>query len=119
MLWSSLTRPVLSKAEAGTFAMKLIVEPGEKVLGAGQNWSNVLEIESVTVARSAFVGTRVVLTVGATWRKPSQDTKKNVLSRMMGPPRVGPYWFRCSVYFVPPSLFLKKSAPSIFELLQY
>ena len=50
-----------------------------------------LLIGSVTWARSAAVGTRVELTVGFTWRKPSQEAKKKVLFLRMGPPNVAPY----------------------------
>src|SRR5205814_2401196 len=99
-------RPVLSNVEAPTFEMKLIVEPG--VFGSGQNFSSAREMGSVTVARSAAVGTRVELTVGFTWRKPSHDAKKNVLSLRIGPPPAAPNWFRCSVFFVPPNRFVKK-----------
>src|SRR6185369_831419 len=108
--------PELSKVLAATLARKL-VEPAP--LGEGQNLSSVFEMGSVTVARSASVGTRVALTVGFTWRKPSQDPKKNVLSLRMGPPKVAPYWLRCSVFLVPLSLFVKKSAASKLELRRY
>src|SRR6266404_4091564 len=99
--------------------MKLMVAPGREVLGAGQNCSSALEMGSVTEARSASVGTRVVLTVGDTWRKPSHDTKKKVLSLRIGPPKVAPYWFRCRGFLVPPNLLVKKSAASMFELRKY
>src|SRR5262249_47440971 len=90
-VWSILIRPVLSNVEAPTLAMSLIVEPGCEVLGAGQNWSSAWEMGSVTCARSAAVGTRVELTVGLTWRKPSQDAKKKVLFLRIGPPNAAPY----------------------------
>src|SRR5258708_1967292 len=86
-LWSILISSVLSKVEAPTLAMKLMVEPGVAEFAAGQNWRSAFEIGSVTWARSASVGTRVELTVGFTWRKRSQEPKKNVLSRRIGPPR--------------------------------
>ena len=60
------TRPVLSNVEAETLAMKLVVEPACPLLGAGQNGSNAFEMGSVTVARSAAVGTLVLLGVGFT-----------------------------------------------------
>src|ERR1700688_169441 len=96
-----------------------MVDPGIEVLGFGQNCSNAFEMGSVTVARSAAVGTRVELTVGLTWRKPSQDAKKNVLFFFTGPPSAVPYWLRCSGLFVPPSLLVKKSAASKSELRKY
>ena len=71
--------------------MKLFVTPGRCAFGAGQNCSKAFEIGSVTVARSASVGTRVELTVGLTWRNPSHEPKKNVLSLRIGPPNVTPY----------------------------
>src|SRR5258706_3217330 len=37
----------------------------------------------------------------------------------MGPPRVAPYWLRCSGFFVPPFLLVKKSAASSTELRRY
>src|SRR6267378_1414566 len=100
--------------------MKLLVPAGAlRFVGSGQNCSKDFEMGSVTVARSASVGTRVELTVGFTWRKPSQDPKKNVLSLRMGPPKVAPYWLRCSVFLAPLSLLVKKSAASILELRRY
>ena len=51
--------------------MKLL-DPDDGVkFGAGQNCSKDWEMGSLTAARSAAVGTRVLLTVGAIWRKPS------------------------------------------------
>src|SRR3979490_2437478 len=94
-----------------------MVAPG--ALGDGQNGRTALEIGSVTAARSAAVGTRVELTVGFTWRKPSQEAKKNVLSRRIGPPGPAPSWFRCSVFLVPRSRLVKKSAASRSELRRY
>src|SRR5215813_5290205 len=111
-LWSTLPRYVLSNVVERTFQMKLLVWPARCALGAGQNCSRLLEIGSVTVARSASVGTRVELTCGDTWRKPSHDPKKNVLFLTMGPPSVAPYWLRCSGFFLAPALFVKKSAAS-------
>src|ERR1700731_2191802 len=96
-----------------------MVDPGFEVLGSGQNCKIAFEMGSVTVARSATVGTRVELTVGLTCRKPSQEAKKNVLFFFMGPPSAVPYWLRCNVLFVPPSLLVKKSAASRSELRKY
>src|ERR1051326_3714327 len=96
--------------------MKLLVPEAGTKFGLGQNCSSAFEIGSVTVARSAAVGTRVVLTCGATWRKPSQEAKKNVWLRHTVPPNVAPYWFRCSGFFRPLFLFVKKSAASILAL---
>ena len=48
---------------------------------------------SECLAGRSAVGTVVVLVPGTTLRKPSYPTKKNVLSRMMGPPSVAPNRF--------------------------
>src|SRR5919197_5694043 len=96
--------------------MKLFAEPDIDVFGAGQNGSSAAEIGSVTEARSAAVGTRVELTVGATCRNPSHEPKKNVLSFRIGPPKVAPYWLRCSGVFGAPDLLVKKSAASSASL---
>jgi len=51
---------------------EIVVGSGDGVkFAAGQNCSNDREMGSVTEARSASVGTRALLTVGAIWRKPS------------------------------------------------
>lgn len=63
---------------------------------------------SLMEARCVGVGTRTELTVGATWRKPSYDRKKKVLSLQIGPPRVAPNWLRLSTGFRPPAVCFAK-----------
>src|SRR4051794_5367417 len=44
--------------------------------------------------RSAAVGVKTVsLDLPCLIRRPSYETKKNVLSFLIGPPKVAPYWF--------------------------
>ena len=80
--------PHASGRVAGRDVAAALAVPG--AFGAGQNCSSAFEMGSVTLARSAAVGTRVLLTVGFTWRKPSHEAKKNVLSLITGPPAVAP-----------------------------